>query len=96
MIRLFSTWIGVDWINDSAATGASGWDLNAGDRFFVADVDNDNADELVVSPNGQWIGILEFQGDRFQATWIGNDWVNPPGQAGPTGWDLAVEGGLTV
>ena len=65
------------------------WDLNAGDRFFVADVDNDNADELVVvSPNGQWIGILEFQGDRFQATWIGNDWVNPPGVTGPNGWDL--------
>ena len=34
---------------------ASGWNLNQADRFFVADIDGDDRDELiVVSGNGQW------------------------------------------
>ena len=41
---------------------ANGWNLNDGDSLYVADLDGDGADELViVSLNGQWVGILKHQ-----------------------------------
>ena len=82
-------WIHHDWVNHPGTTGANGWDLKQGDRFFVADIDGDDRDELiVVSPNGQWIGVLRESGGALQAGWIGHDWVNHPGGSGASGWDL--------
>ncbi len=67
----------------------NGWNLRKGDKFYVADIDGDNKDEIVViSPNGEWIGILEENGGRLVAGWIGHDWVNHAGQSGANGWNL--------
>jgi hypothetical protein len=71
-------WIGHDWVNSPGHTGAEGWNLNQGDHFVVADIDGDGADELVVvSPDGQWIGVLEGSGAGLAVAWIGHDWVQP-------------------
>ena len=38
------------------------WHLKKRDKFYVADVDGDGTNEIiVVSPNSQWVGILEDQ-----------------------------------
>ena len=86
---LSAGWIKNDWVNHPGGSGASGWDLRQGDRFFIADIDADSRDELVVvSPDGQWIGVFQESGGGLEATWLANDWVNHPGGSGPNGWDL--------
>ena len=79
-----------DWVNPPGGTGASGWDLRSGDHFYVADIDGDDADELiVVSPDGEWIGVLGDDGaGGLAADWIAHNWVNPPGGTGASGWQL--------
>jgi Domain of unknown function (DUF1929) len=86
---LVATWIKNDWVNEPGGTGASGWDLRQGDRYYVADIDADNRDELiVVAPTGEWIGILAEQGGSLIAGFIAYNWVNHPGGSGANGWDL--------
>ena len=81
---LAAAWIKNDWVNHPGGSGASGWDLKQGDRFFVADIDADDRDELiVVSPNGEWIGILREDNGGLSAGWIKYDWVNHPAAAAP-------------
>ncbi len=88
---LSAGWIKNDWVNHPGGTGANGWDLRQGDRFFAADIDGDNRDELVViSPDVQWIGVLQEAGGGLEATWLANDWVNHPGGSGANGWDLKL------
>lgn len=96
-LGLESGWIRNDWVNPPGGTGASGWDLKAGDRFLVADLDNDGRQEIVVvSPNRQWIGILREDGGELVAGWIGYDWVNHPGGTGASGWNLNPGDSFTV
>jgi hypothetical protein len=84
-----ATWIGFDWVNSPGGTGAEGWNLREGDQFYVADVDNDGRDELVVlSPDEQWIGVLREDNGGLAVGWIGHDWVNSPGGSGAEGWNL--------
>lgn len=86
---LQADWIGHDWVNHPGGSGANGWNLNLGDKFFVADIDGDCRDEIVVvSSNGEWIGILSESGGELRAGWIGHDWVNHPGGSGANGWNL--------
>ena len=88
---LSAGWIKNDWVNHPGGSGASGWDLRQGDRFYVADIDGDSRDELVViSPDVQWIGVLQEAGGGLEATWLANDWVNHPGGSGANGWDLKL------
>src|SRR3990172_9012709 len=61
-------WIGHDWIRFPAG---GGWNLGPGDRFFTADVNGDGRDEIIsVSGNGEWIGVLAFDGSAVTARWI--------------------------
>jgi hypothetical protein len=86
---LVADWIGYDWINHAGGSGESGWNLHGGDEFIVADINGDGRQEVVVgSSNGQWIGVLQEDGRRLVAGWIGHDWVNQPGGSGTTGWNL--------
>src|SRR5258705_11988412 len=76
-------------MNAPGGSGATGWNLRNGGKFLAADIDDDGRQEIVVvSPNGQWIGVLSEQGGGLVARWIGHDWVNPPGGGGATGWNL--------
>jgi len=44
--------------------GANDWQLRPGDQFFVADLNGDQHDEIVVvSADGTWIGILQGSGN---------------------------------
>jgi hypothetical protein len=101
---LVCTWIGHDWVNHPRETGATGWDLKRGDEYYVADIDGDGHELVVVSANGEWIGILRSLDGGLVCTSIGHDWVNRPGETGATGWDLrqtdhfvvaALDGGPT-
>ena len=86
---LNARWLGHDWVNPPGGSGNSGWNLRQGDKFYVADIDGDGKDELIViSQNGQWIGILHEHNNTLRAAWIGHDWVNPPGGSGNSGWNL--------
>ena len=86
---LVAGWIGHDWVNPPGGAGASGWNLHSGDKFLVADINGDGREELVVvSPDGEWIGVINEQGGSLVAGWIGHDWVNPPGGGGASGWNL--------
>ena len=77
------------WINPPGLPGANGWQLRAGDRFIPADLDGDNQAELiVVSPDGQWVGVVEQQAGALVLTSLLNGWINPPGQPGANGWQL--------
>jgi predicted acylesterase/phospholipase RssA len=66
-------------VNHPGESGANGWNLQNGDKFLVADIDGNRLQEIVViSPNGEWIGILKEDNGRLAAGWIGHDWVNHP------------------
>lgn len=88
--QLVVTGMSNDWVNPPGGSGASGWNLQQGDQFLVADIDNDHRDEvIVVAPSGQWIGVLRENGGRFAAQSVQHDWVNAPGGTGATGWHLS-------
>src|SRR5215207_8424597 len=90
MVALASYWIGKDWINQQGQAGPNGWSLNPGDQFFVADLDGDNQDELVlVSASGQWVGIAEQQGGGLVLSWLGNANIDPAVAGGNT-WNLSA------
>lgn len=89
--RLTTDWVGFDWVNLPGQPGANGWKLQSGDRIFVADVDGDQRDELaIVSPDGQWLGLIRESGGSLTADWIGHSWINHAGQEGENGWKLNV------
>ncbi len=61
-----------------------GWDMNRRDRFYVADVDGDQDDDLVVYNGDNWaveyLGMLRSDGvDRLSGSWQ-DDWIG--------GWNL--------
>ena len=77
------------WINPPGLPGANGWQLRLGDRFLAADLDGDGQAELiVVSPDGQWVGVVEQQAGALVLTSLLNGWINSPGQLGANGWQL--------
>ena len=91
MKSIATHWIGRNWINLPGQAGANGWQLRAGDQFLAADLDGDNRDELVlVSPDGQWVGVAVEQAGRLVMIWLGNGWINPPGLPGANGWQLRL------
>ena len=82
------------WINPPGLPGANGWQLRAGDRFLAADLDGDGQAELtMVSPGGQWVGVVEQQAGALVLTSILNGWINPPGLPGANGWQLRAGDG---
>jgi hypothetical protein len=86
---LVASWIKEGWVNEPGGPDPGGWDLNRGDGFFVADLDGDGREELVVlSASGNYIGVLREQGGGLVASWIKEGWVNPPGESGASGWNL--------
>jgi hypothetical protein len=57
------------WSNGGSGT-LPGWILRATDRYFSADVDGDNADELVcVSPYNGWAAIYKYTNGNWNAIW---------------------------
>lgn len=47
-----------------------GWILRTTDRYFAADVDNDNIDELVcISPVNGWAAIFRYKNNTWSAIW---------------------------
>jgi len=85
------------WVNSQGGSGNEGWNLKAGDRYYMADIDNDGAQEIIViSPNGQWIGVLSWNGSRLVSSGILHDWVNSPGNSGNEGWNLRSNDQLYV
>jgi NTE family protein len=66
-------------VNHPGGSGDNGWNLQNGDTFLFTDIDGDRRQEIVVvSPNGEWIGILKEDNGRLAAGWIGHNWVNHP------------------
>lgn len=46
-----------------------GWRLNPGDRHYIADLDGDGKDEIVVRSD-DWIGVLRWSNGEFRLEWI--------------------------
>lgn len=47
-----------------------GWDLYANDQYFVADLDGDGVDEVVVYQSSSgYLGVLEWDGEQLQTVW---------------------------
>ena len=66
-----------DWVNHPGGSGANGWDLKQGDRFFVADIDADDRTRRCSSPARTAAGwrLLEFRRRAWRQR-----------GSGPTGW----------
>src|SRR5258705_193837 len=76
-------------MSDLICSDVIGWNLFNGGKSLVADIDGDGRQEIVVvSPDGEWIGVLSEHDGSLVADWIGHDWVNPLGGSGATGWNL--------
>lgn len=67
--------------NGSSQRDINGWQLQRRDRFWVGDVDGDEADDLIVYNSDNWnteyLGILRSDGNRnlsgsWQDDWIGS------------------------
>ena len=85
------------WVNHNGGSGANGWNLAKGDKFYVGDFNGDGKKEMVVlNKKNEWIGFIEIQNMKLVAGWIGFDWVNHKGQTGNNGWNLRLGDKFTV
>ncbi len=82
--ELKAAWMTRDW-------APGGWNMSAEDRIYVADVDGDGRDEIVVhKPAADWMAVLKWTGTELKAAWMTRDWVSPPGRVNE-GWNLTAD-----
>jgi hypothetical protein len=82
-------WLGGQAEGVPSSKGSDVWSFGSGDQHFVADLDGDGKDEIVVfNPEDQWIGVFQWNGQQMECPWMVGGQIQ--GNTDSGSWNMAL------